>query len=89
MFPTNQIESHSQSANGLKRPFAVKNKKYGPCYGADFYNKMTSCPGVGMIHFSAARPGIDKYKSIPPPGGGGLDIFSCARKDIVMRLNRS
>ena len=34
-------ESHSHSENGLKRPFGVKNDKYGPCHGADFYENDT------------------------------------------------
>ena len=63
-----QFESHSQSANGLKRPFGVKNDKYGPCRGADFY-KMIPCPGVGilrMIPCSAARSRTEKYMNTSP-----------------------
>ena len=36
--PSKRLESHSQSEKGLlKGPFRVKNDKYGPCHGADFY----------------------------------------------------
>ena len=41
ILPSKQFESHSQSANGLKRPFGVKNDKYGPCHGVDFYKNDT------------------------------------------------
>ena len=41
ILPSKRFESHSQSANGLKRPFGVKNYKYGPCHGADFYKNDT------------------------------------------------
>ena len=68
MLPSKQFESHSQSANGIKRPFGVKNDNYGPCHGADF-TKMIPCPGVGilkMIPCSAARPRTEKYMSTSP-----------------------
>ena len=63
-----RFESHSQSANGIKRPFGVKNDIYEPCHGADF-TKMIPCPGVGilkMIPCSAARPHTVKYISTSP-----------------------
>ena len=41
ILPSKRFESHSQNANGLKRPFGVKNDKYGPCHGADLYNNDT------------------------------------------------
>ena len=41
ILPSRQFESHSQNANGQKRPFGVKNDKYGPCHGADFYKNDT------------------------------------------------
>ena len=39
--PSKRFESHSQKANGLKRPFRVKKDKYGPCHEADFYKNDT------------------------------------------------
>ena len=41
ILPSKRFESHSQGANGLKRPFGVKNDKYGPCHGANFYKNDT------------------------------------------------
>ena len=41
ILPSKRLESHSQSENGLKRPFGVKNDKYGPCHAADFYQNDT------------------------------------------------
>ena len=56
ILPSKRLESHSESENGLKRPFGVKNDKYGPCHGADFYE--------------TARPRTEKYMSTHPPPGG-------------------
>ena len=36
ILPSKRFESHSQSANGLIRPFGVKNDKSGSCHGAKF-----------------------------------------------------
>ena len=41
ILPSKRFESHSQSANGLERPYEVKNDKHGPCHGADFYKNDT------------------------------------------------
>ena len=41
ILPSKQFVSHSQNPNGLKRPFGVKNDKYGPGHGADFYKNDT------------------------------------------------
>ena len=39
--PFKWFESHSQNANGLKRPFGVKNNKYGPCHRIILYKNDT------------------------------------------------
>ena len=41
ILPSKRFESHSQSGNRLKRPFGVKNDKYRPYHGADFYKNDT------------------------------------------------
>ena len=53
-----RFESHSQSANGLERPFGVKNDKYGLCHGADFCKNdtLSRSRNPEMIPCSAARP---------------------------------
>ena len=35
------LDGPAQSANGLKRPFGVKNVKCGPCHETDFYKNDT------------------------------------------------
>ena len=69
IFPSKRFESHSQSANGLKRPFGVKNDKYGPCHGADFYKNDTLSRSRNPENdtlFSGTSPYRKIYES--PPG---------------------
>ena len=70
ILPSKQFESHSQSANGLKRPFGIKNYKFGPCHGADFYKNDTLSRSRNPENdtlFSGTSP-YRKYMSTPPPG---------------------
>ena len=69
ILPSEQFESHSQSANGLKRPFGVKNDTYGPCHGADFYKNDTlswSRNPENDTLFSGTSP-YGKIYEYPPP----------------------
>ena len=70
ILPSKRFESHSQSANGLKRPFGVKNDKYGPCNGADFYENDTLSRGRNPENdtlFSGTSPYGKIYEYPPPP----------------------
>ena len=70
ILPSKRLESHWQSENGLKRPFGVKNDKYGPCHGADFYENDTLFqsrnPENDVLFSGTASYG--KKMSTPPPG---------------------
>ena len=73
ILPSNRFESHSQIANGLKRPFGVKNDKYGPCHGADFYKNDTLSRSRNPENdtlFSSTSP-YGRIYEYPLPGGGG------------------
>ena len=70
ILPSKLFESHSQSANGLKRSFGVKNDKCLPCHGADFYKNDTlswSRNPENDTLFSGTCPYRKKYMSNPPP----------------------
>ena len=75
ILPSKRFESHLQSQYGLKRPFRLKNDKYGPCRGADFYEIDTLSRGRNPENdtlFSGKSPygKISEYP--PPPGGVGM-----------------
>ena len=72
ILPSKQFESHSQNANGLKRPFEIKNDKYGPCHGADFYKNDTlyrSRNPENDTLFSGTSSKREIYEYRPPPLG--------------------
>ena len=72
ILPFKRFASHSQSANGLKPPFGVKNDKYGPYHGADIYKNDTLSRILKMIPCSAARPRTEIHMSTPPPRGNAI-----------------
>ena len=77
ILPSNRFESHSQSANGLQRPFGVKNDKYGPCHGADFYKNDTLSRSRNPENdtlFSGTSP-YGKIYEYPPPGTESVAAF--------------
>ena len=65
ILPFKRLKSHSQNANCLKGPFGVKNGKYGPCHGADFYKNDTLNPENDTL-FSGMSP-YRKIYEYPPP----------------------
>ena len=72
ILPSKRSESYLQRANGLKRPFGVKNDKCGPRHGADFLQKWYHPPGVGilkMIYMSPAPPQENNVTQIEKPKG--------------------
>ena len=75
-----RFESHSQSANGLKRPFGVKNDKYGPCHGADFYKNDTLSRSRNPENDTLSS-GTSPYRKIyeypPPPGTTACEWAIC------------
>ena len=76
ILPSKRFESHSQSANGLKRPFGVKNDKYGPCHGADFYKNDTLSRSRNPENDTLSS-GTSPYRKIceyPPPGGSFVAV---------------
>ena len=76
------FESHSQSANGLKRSFGVKNDKYGPCHGADFYKNDTLSRSQNAKNdtlFSGTSPYRKIYEH-PPPSGVRLSEMARLRR---------
>ena len=91
ILPSKRFESHSQSANGLKRSFGVKNDKYGPCHGADFYINdalSRSQNPEDDTQFSGTSPYRKIYEySPPPPGDLGhieLQLYQFNRKSITI-----
>ena len=69
ILPSKRPESHSQSENGLKRPFGVKNDNYGPYHGADFYKNDTLSRSRNPENdtlFSDTSP-YGKIYEYPPP----------------------
>ena len=71
ILPSNQFESHSQSANDLKRPFGVQNDKYGTCHGADFYKNdiLSRSPNPENDALFIGTSQYGKIYEYPPPGG--------------------
>ena len=71
ILPSKRFGSHLQSANGLKRSYGVKNDKYGPCHGADFYKNdilSRSRNPENDTLFSGTSPYRKIYGCPPPPG---------------------
>ena len=69
ILPSKRFESYSQSENGLKRPFGVKNDRYGPCHGADFYENDTLSRSRNPENdtlFSGTSPYGKIYEYLPP-----------------------
>ena len=70
ILPSKRLESHSQSENGLKLPFGVKNDKYETCHGADSYENDTLSRSRNLENdtlFSGTSPYRKIYEY--PPGG--------------------
>ena len=76
ILPFKRFKSHLQSENGLKRPFGVKNDRYGPCHGADFYKNDTLSRSRNPENdtlFSGTSPYRKIYEYPPPPGTAAND----------------
>ena len=91
MLPSKRFESHSQSASGLKRPFGVKNDKYGPCHGADFYKNDTMSRSRNPENdtlFSGTFPygKIYEYPPPPPPGVLTMNTIKTKSNECIVSL---
>ena len=87
--PSKRFESHSESANGLKRPFGVKNDKYGPCHRADLYKYDTLSRSQNPENdtlLSGTSPYGKIYEYLPRATGSifSLSKIEKARFDVSM-----
>ena len=92
ILPSKRFESHTQSANGLERPFGVKNDKYGPCHGADFYKNdtLSRCPNPeNDTLFSGTYPYGKIYEYHPPPGGIKLKALNTMADSLLLGYSSS
>ena len=69
ILPSRRYESYLQSANGLKRPFGVKNDRYGPCNGTNCYTTDTLPRSRNPENDISARPRTENISVAPPPFG--------------------
>ena len=88
ILPSKRFESHSQSANGLKRPFRVKNDKYGPCHGAKFYKNDTLSQSQNPEN-DTLFSGTSTYRKIYDSPVKGLDSLVTNRLTDGLVTNKS
>ena len=85
-----RFQSHPQNANGLKQPFGVKNDKYGPCHGADFYKNDTLSRSRNPEYdtlFNGTSPYRKIYEYPPPPGRGGRQgVMGCLDSTLIDKM---